>query len=66
MVAPHAGARPVVDGNLNEWAGLSQTLLNKDTASSITGDDSDLRRPQRRAARRLGARCPLLRGRHRR
>ncbi len=31
-------ARPVVDGDLTEWAGLSQTLLNKDTASSITGE----------------------------
>jgi hypothetical protein len=36
-VAPQAGARPVVDGNLSEWAGLSPTLLNKDTASHITG-----------------------------
>ena len=32
-----AGLPPAVDGNLAEWAGLSQTLLNKDTASSITG-----------------------------
>ena len=37
VVAPRAGVRPAVDGNLGEWAGLSQTLLNKDNASHITG-----------------------------
>lgn len=38
ITAPRAGAqRPVVDGNLAEWQRLSQTLLNQNTASSITG-----------------------------
>jgi photosystem II stability/assembly factor-like uncharacterized protein len=36
-IAPLAGARPVVDGKLDEWAGLSQTLLNRDNASHIIG-----------------------------
>ncbi len=35
--ALRASGRPVADGDLAEWTGLSQTLLNKDTASSITG-----------------------------
>ncbi len=33
----HAGTRPTVDGDLTEWQSLEQTLLNRDTASSITG-----------------------------
>jgi hypothetical protein len=37
VVAPRAGARPTVDGNLAEWQALGQTLLNRDTASTITG-----------------------------
>ena len=37
VTAPRAGARPTIDGNLSEWTGLAQTLLNKDTASSIVG-----------------------------
>ena len=36
-IAPLAGARPIVDGKLDEWAGLSQTLLNRDNASHIIG-----------------------------
>ena len=38
VTAVHAGARPIVDGNLNEWSALSQTILNKDTASSGIGE----------------------------
>ena len=38
VVLPRAGARPTIDGNLAEWQALSQTLLNKDTASTITGE----------------------------
>ena len=38
LAAPRAGAqRPVLDGNLAEWQPLSQTWLNQNTASSITG-----------------------------
>ena len=36
--SPRAGARPTIDGNLTEWQALSQTLLDKDTASTITGE----------------------------
>lgn len=36
--APRAGARPIIDGNLTEWQALGQTLLNQDTAATITGD----------------------------
>ena len=38
VTALRAGARPVIDGNLDEWQTLAQTLLNKGTASSITGE----------------------------
>jgi hypothetical protein len=37
VVALRAGARPVIDGDLTEWAGLNATSLNKDNASAITG-----------------------------
>ena len=37
IAAPRAGARPIIDGNLAEWQALGQTLLNKDTAATITG-----------------------------
>ncbi len=37
VTAPRAGTRPTVDGNLAEWQPLNQTLLNQNTASSITG-----------------------------
>jgi len=33
----HAGTRPTIDGDLTEWQPLAQTLLNRDTASSISG-----------------------------
>ena len=38
VTALRAGSRPTVDGDLSEWQGLSQTLLNKDTAATVTGD----------------------------
>ena len=38
VIAPRAGVQPLIDGNLQEWQGLSQTLLNKDTAATVTGD----------------------------
>ena len=38
VTALRAGTRPVIDGNLDEWQTLAQTLLNKDTASSISGE----------------------------
>ena len=59
--ALRAGARPVVDSNLTEWQALSQTLLNKDTASSDRRPDPHLRRPLCQPAHRLGARPALLR-----
>ena len=37
VTALRAGAGPVVDGKLAEWQALSQTLLNKNSASSIAG-----------------------------
>ena len=37
ITVPRAGARPVVDGYLAEWQTLGQTLLNKDTASTVEG-----------------------------
>ncbi len=40
VTALHAGAPPTVDGNLTEWQALTQTLLNKDTASSIDGSET--------------------------
>ena len=33
----HAGTRPTIDGDMTEWQPLAQTLLNRDTASSISG-----------------------------
>jgi hypothetical protein len=38
VTAPRAGTLPVVDGDVNEWLGLSATFLNKDTANYIQGD----------------------------
>ena len=36
--ALRADVRPVIDGNLTEWHALAETVLNKDTAATITGD----------------------------
>jgi hypothetical protein len=35
--ARQAGARPVIDGKMAEWQALNQTLLDRDTASTIAG-----------------------------
>ena len=32
-----AGVRPIIDGNVAEWHALNPTLLDRDTAGSITG-----------------------------
>ena len=37
ITARRAGARPVIDGKLDEWQALGQTLLDRDTAATITG-----------------------------
>lgn len=37
IVAPRANTRPIIDGNLVEWGGLSAALLTQDTASAIAG-----------------------------
>ena len=62
-------SRPSIDGNLTEWQALDQTLLNRNTASSISGSQPNpsAARPLRRVARSMGVRSALLRrGHHRR
>jgi hypothetical protein len=38
VTAPRADGLPVIDGDVNEWLGLSATFLNKDTANYIRGE----------------------------
>ena len=41
LAARRAISRPSIDGNLTEWQALDQTLLNRNTASTITGSQTN-------------------------